>query len=149
MSDRHPHELLGDFKVVVPIVVQWGDADMLAHINNIVFFRWYETARIEYFQRIGLWESEKPLRVGPILASISCNFRQQVSFPDTVRVGCRVTRIGRSSMTLEYKVYSEAQEQLVADGESVVVCFDYAKNESHPVPDPIRTAIETLEGTTF
>lgn len=149
MSGSHSHLLLADFRVVVPISVQWGDADMLGHVNNTVYFRWFETSRIEYFQRVSLWEQDKVERIGPILASARCDFLKQVSFPDTVRVGARVTRIGKSSMSIEHKVYSETQEAIVAQGESIIVCFDYAKNVSHPVPAPIRAYIEKLEERDF
>lgn len=143
------HALLADFKVVVPVVVQWGDSDMLGHVNNTVYFRWYETSRIAYFQEIGLWSEDKAERIGPILASVNCNFQKQVTFPDTIRIGGRVTRIGKSSMTVEHKIYSEAQEAIVAQGESIIVVFDYAKNVSHAVPPPVREAIERIEGRTF
>ncbi|MFO0947974.1 MAG: thioesterase family protein [Planctomycetota bacterium] len=149
MSGSHSHQLLEDFHVVVPVSVQWGDADMLGHVNNTVYFRWFETGRIEYFQRVSLWEQSKVERIGPILASAKCDFLKQVSFPDTVRIGTRVTRIGKSSMSLEHKIYSETQEAIVAQGESIIVCFDYAKNVTHPVPARIREYIEKLEGTTF
>jgi acyl-CoA thioester hydrolase len=143
------HVLLADFKIVVPVVVQWGDCDMLGHVNNTVYFRWYETSRIAYFQEIGLWSEDKAERIGPILAAVNCNFLKQVTFPDTIRIGGRVTRIGKSSMTVEHKIYSESQEAIVAQGESIIVVFDYAKNVPHPVPMPVREAISKIEGRTF
>lgn len=145
----HSHALLADFKIVVPVVVQWGDADMLGHVNNTVYFRWFETSRIQYFREIGLWAKTQVERIGPILASIKCDFLKQVTYPDTVRVGGRVTRIGNSSMTIEHKIYSEAQEAIVAQGESIIVAFDYAKNCTHPVPPPVREAVQRVEGKSF
>ena len=85
-------------------------------------------------------------RVGPILVSIHCDYRQQVSHPDTVQVTASITGIGRTSMVMEHQIYSEQQQMLVSEGSSTLVLFDYAKNEPVPVPVELRQAIESLEG---
>ena len=90
---------LADFPVVVAWPVQWGDQDAMGHVNNVVFFRWCESARIEYFGRVGMPGKRAAGQGEFILASIRCDFRRQVNFPDVVRVGARIARIGRSSMT--------------------------------------------------
>ena len=141
--------LLADFPVIITLPVQWGDQDAFGHVNNVVFFRWCESARIEYGSRIGLTDLLATQRIGPILANISCNYRRQLKYPDTVQVGARITRIGRSSMTMEHAIYSEAQQALVADSTSTIVTFDYAANKSISVPESIRTAIEKIEGRTL
>lgn len=144
---------LAAYPVVVPWPVQWGDQDAYGHVNNTVYFRWVETARIAYMERLFAADDSPPsekaagLRdIEPILAAISCNYRRQVTWPDTVRIGMRVTRIGRSSLRMEHKLWSDAQQAVVADGEGTVVTFDYAKNQSYPVPDHMRAAIVRLEG---
>ncbi|MBI3468006.1 MAG: acyl-CoA thioesterase [Planctomycetes bacterium] len=133
----------------ITLPVQWGDQDAFGHVNNTVFFRWFESARVEYLGRCGLWGKRDADGVGPILANISCNYRQQLTFPDTVEVSARVTRIGRSSITMEHEVRSQKRQLLIADGSSVIVTFDYRVQQSVPVPDDIRRAIETQEGRTF
>ena len=92
--------LLEGYPVVISVTVQWGDQDAFGHVNNTVYFRWFESARIAYFLRIGLRTLQADERVGPILASSSCEYRKSITFPDTVRVGVRVTRIGRTSIGL-------------------------------------------------
>jgi acyl-CoA thioester hydrolase len=139
-------DLLADYSVVVTMPVQWGDQDAYAHVNNTVYFRWYESARLAYCMRLGLVSSAYTGGIGPILAAISCNYRRPLNFPDTVRIGARVTRIGRSSLTMEHAVASEAQGQLAADGSSVLVVYDYGQKQSCPVPPELRQAIEGLEG---
>lgn len=142
------HTIAG-FPVVVAVPVWWGDQDALGHVNNTVFLRWFESARIAYCDRVGLEGPSENTQIGPILASITCNFRRQVAFPDSVLVGARVTRIGRSSLEIEHIVVSESQSATAAEGSSVVVAFDYSANRSHPVPAPVRQAIEALEGKSF
>src|SRR4051794_37686910 len=99
--------LLSAFPVVITLPVQWGDMDSFKHVNNTVFFRWFESARIAYWGRIGVDAMMRDTRVGPILASVSCDYRRQVTYPDTVHVGAKVVRVGRSSVGMEYAVASE------------------------------------------
>jgi acyl-CoA thioester hydrolase len=140
---------LADFPIVVSWPVQWGDQDAFGHVNNTVYFRWVETARIKYLERIEPLNAAADPSLEPILAAISCNYRHQVKYPDTVQIAIRVTRIGRSSVTMEHKLWSDAQQAVVADGHSTVVTFDYAANRSFPVPADMRAAIVRLEGRTF
>ena len=81
---------------------------MFGHVNNTVFFRWFESARIAYLDRIGLSRLMAGEQIGPILASITCNYRRQLTFPDTVEIGSRITRIGRTSMTMIHALHSRA-----------------------------------------
>jgi acyl-CoA thioester hydrolase len=142
-------DLLADFHVILTVDVQWGDQDAMQHVNNVVYFRWCESARINYFGKIGLNDRRTPEHVGPILASIKCDFRRQLTFPDTVRIGARVTRIGRTSLTLTHHIESQSQQAIVAEAESTLVVFDYDAGRPHPVPDELRAAIEKIEGRTF
>ncbi len=138
--------VLAGFSVAIAIPVQWGDQDAFAHVNNVVFFRWFESARIAYFRRIGLMKHLDGGRVGPILAAATCDYRRSIVFPDTVRVGIRATRIGRTSIGLEHRILSEGLKAVAADGTSTTVVYDYAAGRPHPVPDSVRTAIAELEG---
>ena len=143
-----PEELAG-FSVVVNWPVQWGDQDAFGHVNNTVYFRWFETCRIVYLDRSGLDAWYRREQVGPILAAITCQYRRPVEYPDTVMIGARVTRLGRSSFDMEHKLYSEAQKSIVAEGTSTIVVYNYKTARSHPIPDDVRQTIEKLEGRAF
>lgn len=140
---------LAEFPVVVVQPVQWGEQDALGHVNHVTYFRWYESARIAYFIKIGLMEMHSHERIGPILASVANDYRRQISYPDTVHIGVRIQRIGRSSLGLEHKIFSQKHHALAAEGSSTIVVFDYQSNRAHAVPARIRHAIESLEGRTF
>lgn len=88
-SDPLPVAVLEGFPVVIEVPVQWGDQDTFGHVNNVVYLRWLESSRIAYMRRVGLFESLEAERIGPILASIKCDYRRQVTFPDTVAVGVK------------------------------------------------------------
>jgi acyl-CoA thioester hydrolase len=143
----HPEFNPEHFRVLLDWPVQWGDQDLFGHVNNTVYFRWFETARVDYLSRIGLARLHGNEAHGPILAHIACNYRRQLQFPDTVRIGTRVSRIGRTSMTIEHALWSREQEMaLAADGNSTIVVFDYNVQKPIQVPDQLRKLIEELEG---
>lgn len=134
---------LGRWPLSVEIPVAWGDMDSFQHVNNTVYLRWLETARIAYFERLGLLGRSDG--VGPILASITVDYRSPVTYPDKVRVEVSVTRIGASSFDMAYRVGSDAQRAEVATGKSVLVMYDYRTARSAPVDQAMRQAIAALE----
>jgi acyl-CoA thioester hydrolase len=147
--DSEMENLREGYAVWVTLPVQWGDQDAFGHVNNTVYFRWFESARIAYGTRIELSESGDRRKIAPILAAINCNYRRQLKYPDTVHVGARIIRIGRSSLTMEHRLISETWRAVVADGDSTLVAFDYSTQKSVPVPEAVRARIEQLEGKKF
>lgn len=143
-----PPPELADHPLRIAIPVQWGDQDSFGHVNNVVHFRWMESARIAYFASLELATSAHQ-GIGPILASIKCDFRRQLTYPDTIHVSASITKIGRTSMTMAHRVYSDAQRALVSEGDSVIVMFDYTAQKPTPVPNSVRAMIEAKEGRRF
>ncbi|MGA2114087.1 MAG: thioesterase family protein [Bryobacteraceae bacterium] len=139
------HESLTGYPVIVTIPLLWGDQDAFGHVNNIVYLRWCETARVEYLLRVGLWPPLPPAGVGPILASITCDFKRALTFPDSVYIGARVTRVGNRSLQMQHRVVSKALDMVAAEVESAVVVLDYSLGKAVPVPEECRKAIEDLE----
>jgi acyl-CoA thioester hydrolase len=143
------HEALAGYPVVTTISVLWGDMDSFAHVNNLAYLKWCETGRVEYLTRISAWVAQLEGAVGPILAALSCNYRRPLTYPDEVYIGSRVTRIGNSSVRMEHVVVSREAGQVAAEVDSTIVLLDYATGKPVRVPDPIRRAIEELEGRSF
>ena len=146
MRLEHPHELLRDYPVVISLAVEWGDQDVFAHVNNTVYLKWCETARVVYLEQVEMWEMIKAEGVGPILAALSCNYLHPVTFPDTVQVGARVSKIGNSSFRMEHAVVSLQQNEVVADSSTVLVFLEYKESRPRRVPDSLRKAMAQLEG---
>ena len=149
MSTSEKPDALAEYPVVTTVPVQWGDQDAFGHVNNVVYFRWFESNRMEYATQCGLADAPLESELAPILARITCNYRLQVRHPDFLYIGGRMTRIGTSSMTVQHVIYSQQQQKLVADGESIMVLFDYQTQQSCPVPAALRSAVEALEGCSF
>ncbi|MCC6645906.1 MAG: acyl-CoA thioesterase [Polyangiaceae bacterium] len=116
--------------------------DALGHVNNTVYFRYFESGRIVYFERAGAGFRE----TGPILATASCEFLLPLTYPDTVRVEVGVTRLGTTSFTMVYRVVSLGRGALAARGASVCVWYDYRAGAKAALPSDVRARIEALEG---
>jgi acyl-CoA thioester hydrolase len=138
-------DLLAGYPVVIRIPIQWGEMDAYGHVSNVVFFRYFESARVLYLERCGLLESYERDKVGAILHSTSCRFRRPLYYPDTAVVGTRVIELGEDRLTMSHELVSEAQDALAAEGTAVVVSYDYTRREPVRIPDDVRAAIEKLE----
>jgi acyl-CoA thioester hydrolase len=147
-NQSQPAELAGH-PVVTTWPVQWGDQDAFGHVNNVVYFRWMESARIEYFGRAGVQSAAAQQGTGPILASIKCDFRRQLIYPDTVLISASIASFGRTSMKMVHRVYSTAQQAVAAEGDSTIVMFDYTGQRPVVVSEEIRGRIEAVEGRKF
>lgn len=138
--------LLGDEpRVHFDVVVAWGEMDALGHVNNVAYFRYIESARVDYLRRLGVWQREgRP--EGFILQSASIRFRRPVFFPDTLRVSSRAEHVGEDRFTLAHTLRSVARGEVVALGQSVIVAYDYARAAKTPLPADLREAIRALDG---
>ena len=136
---------LDDFNFQVDIPIAWGDMDAFNHVNNTKFFRYFETARIKYFEKAGFIETMEKDSIGPILASISAKFIKPLFYPDTTTVGTRVTSIEPTQFVMEYILESKSQG-ISAIGESKIVVYDYKSSERTTLPDIVRTKIREIDG---
>ena len=131
------------FRVVIDWPIAWGDMDAFAHVNNTVYFRLFESARMAYLARIDF--SGTAGTAGPILAETRCRFRRPITYPETVRVGARVSEVGEDRFLMQYRIET-SEGALAAEGEGLVVAFDYTTNDKIPVPVAVRAAIRALDG---
>ena len=138
-------ELLAKFPVVIEIPVAWGEMDALGHVNNIVYFRYFESGRIAYMAKLGFLASVEQNEIGPILGSIQCKFKYPVTFPDTLSVGIRTIRIEEDRFVVEHCVVSHAAQRVAAEGEGVIVAYDYRAKKKVHLPAEIKHRIEKLE----
>ena len=140
-------EKMKGFGVTEQFMMHWGDMDALGHANNAAYFKWFETARIAYFRKVGL-QATTPTSVGPILATTTCNFLRPAVYPCDLLAGARVNKVGNTSFTMEYQLSPATEvDNPFATGSGVIVVINYKTSEKVRVPDEIRAAIATLEAT--
>ncbi len=133
--------MIDKFKHSYQIKVQWGDMDALHHVNNTVYFKYVETARIEMF---GDWLFEmRETKLGPILAFTDCQFLKAIVYPDTITVWTRIKEIKNTSISMEHEIISE-NLGICAKINAVLVNFDFENNCKKNFTDSIRKRLEAF-----
>ena len=138
-------DVLASCPVVIEIPVAWGEMDSLRHVNNVVYFRYFESSRMAYFQKLGLWDYLNQTGIGPILASIQCKFKIPLTFPDTVSVGTRIPTIEGDRFVMEHYVMSHKAQAIAAEAEGMIVSYNYRENKKTPLPEEVKQRIQALE----
>lgn len=139
--------LLEGYPVVIEIPVAWGEMDSFQHVNNIVYFRYFESARILYSEKLGLHKLKDETGIGPILGSISCKYKLPLTYPDTVSVGAKITGVEEDRISMKYVVVSRRHNRIAAEGDSVVVMYNYHEGKKTAIPEEIKKRIAELEKT--
>jgi len=122
---------------VTRIPVRWGDMDALGHVNNTVYFRFAEQARIDWLMALGIRDIVA-VDAGPVIVNASCTFLKPITFPATVEVKTLIGRPGRSSLPTFYEMRVVGEETLYAEGAAKVVWWNPKTGKSLPLPDFLR-----------
>ena len=137
---------LEGFPIIVSIDVAWGDMDSFAHVNNVVYFRYFEHARVEYVTRVGWFDLMKATGLGPIVASTQARYRKPLTYPDRIEVGARIITMEADRVTFEHRLVSPRWPgEIAAEGQAVVVSFDYRQGKKAPLLEELRQRIDRLE----
>ena len=121
------------------IPVRWGDMDAMGHVNNTVYFRYMEQARIGWFESL-LPRGDAWSKIGIVIVNASCNFRKPINYPGTVEVKVFSGEPGGSSVPTFYEM--RVNGELYADGAAKVVFVDAGKQKPLRIPDDIRKRLQ-------
>ena len=120
------------------IPIRWGDMDAMGHVNNTVYFRYMEQARISWFDTL-VPEEEAWKSTGIVIANASCNFKKAINYPGTVEVKMFAGAPGGSSLPTFYELL--VKNQIHADGAATVVFIDMQKQKAMRIPENLRNLI--------
>ncbi|WP_159650889.1 acyl-CoA thioesterase [Vibrio atypicus] len=140
-------DLLKGFPVVTEVQVAWGEMDALQHVNNAVYFRYFESARLEYFKRIKLLVNIAQSQVGPVLGETSCRYKLPITYPDTLVIGSKIIDLQEDRFTMEYQIVSKKLGKVSTIGKATCVMFDFKNNTKTNLPDEVKQAILDVETT--
>lgn len=138
--------------VHVAVQVRWRDLDALGHVNNAVYLTYFELARLAYIRALLGADAALdrrtmlPVEFQFILAEVNCQFRLPITLHDRPVAAIWVSQVGRKSFVFQYRITDQEGGRLFAEGCSTQVWFDYAANESRPVPTAIVARMEALQG---
>lgn len=148
MSGAREQTAVGDggegFRHEHSLATRWGDQDAFGHVNNVAFLRYFEDARIAYFQAL-CSQTLDPAVEAPVLVDLQCSFRQQLQHPETTRIQSRTAALGRTSLTLEQAMVAASSGTLAATARTVMVWFDFRDSVPAPVPDWLRDDLRRYE----
>jgi len=134
-----------DFNVTAEFKTHWGDEDSARHVNNLVYLRWAETARVIYFEAMGMDASFAGDVAGPILAWQDCKYIFPMTHPDTAFVGVRCVEVLDDRFFLETAIFSKAHDRIAAITKQSIVPYNYAKLAKVPLPAQWREGIRLVE----
>jgi acyl-CoA thioester hydrolase len=137
--------LLRGYPVIIEFPVAWGEMDSMNHVNNIVYFRYFESARIAYFEKADMFSYMTETGIGPILATISCKFKIPLSYPDTVLIGAKVISVEEDRFVMNHVVISKKHQKVAAEGDGVIVIFNYREGRKVTVPEVVRQRIIDIQ----
>lgn len=127
-----------------PIQIRFNDLDAYQHVNNNVYFSFYDLGKEDYFAEV-LRPDFRLQPVVPLVASIHADFIEPILYEDDIIVETRVSRLGNKSFTLQQRALNRKNDHVVCQAETVMVCYDLAAGHSVEIPDDYRQAIEAYE----
>ncbi len=133
------------FPVKVNIPVQWGDMDAFGHVNNAIYFKYFETARLAYFNEVGVMKDMQAHQLGPILAETNAQFKRALVFPDQVVVGANVLENHEYGFLMQYGVFSEQQQTVTTLGTGRIVMVDYNSGKKVKPSAQLINLIEQIQ----
>ncbi|MFK7799737.1 MAG: acyl-CoA thioesterase [Aureispira sp.] len=136
-----------EYKTSFEQVVNWGDMDAFGHVNNTIYLRYFESARVRYFDEVPELAGFQGTAI-PVIANLSCSFKRPVVYPDTLTVKVGVESMGKASMKMTCEMVSP-KVGVAAIAECTIVTIDPKKGHSVRIPAFWREAIERLEGQRF
>ena len=132
-KDNHP--------IHTDITVAWADMDALQHVNNVVYLRYFEIARIDFLNKLNLFDTIKPGGIGPVISENAVRYKRPVTFPDTLTVGVTISDIKTDRFVMNYSILSHAQNAITTTGTSKVVMFDFKTGAKAPITEPLLSAL--------
>ena len=128
--------------------IDWSEIDAFGHVNNLSILKYVQAARVNYLEIIGLMQMQATIKIGPILASTTCQFRKPLFYPGQVTLYTSVDNVKNSSFYVQHQIMNDKKE-LVAEAQDIIVFYDFNLNAKLSIPNEIREKIAELEETDF
>lgn len=143
MSNKTAPPCRSDFMHFTSISTRWSDNDAYRHVNNVVYYGFFDTAVNQHLMAAGALDVERSPCVG-LVVETQCRYHAPISFPDRVTVGLRLARLGHSSLRYELAVFRNDEDRAAAEGHFVHVYVNRDNNRPVAVPPAVRAAVEPL-----
>ncbi|MFN7702659.1 MAG: acyl-CoA thioesterase [Deltaproteobacteria bacterium] len=142
-APRVSRTLRGDHRRLVSLETRWMDNDVYGHVNNVVYYSFFDTAINRYLIEYGGLDLHRGEVIGLCVAS-GCTYHEPVAYPDPLEAGLRVAHLGTSSVRYEVGIFLRGAERSVADGHFTHVFVAREGRRPVPIPEPMRSALARL-----
>ena len=132
-----------DYKVFYPLTTRWSDNDIYGHVNNVVFYSYFDTVANRYLIEEGGLDISDATIVGYVVNS-GCQYLSPITYPEPIEAGLRVDKLGNSSVQYGIAIFRPGEDAHAAHGHFVHVFVERAANKSVPIPDNLRSALELI-----
>jgi len=136
-------ETRADYEHFLEIPTRWRDNDVYQHVNNVVYYSFFDTVINDYLMKEGALDYENGVTIGLAVES-HCEFHKPIKFPQNVHAGLRISSLGTSSVRYEVGIFVENEAHCVAHGHFVHVFVKRPENKPTPIPSELRTCMERL-----
>lgn len=144
ISESDRSNLMTNYPIKTKLNIDWTDIDLFGHVNNVAILKYVQSARVNYLEHIGLMQLQSETKMGPILASVSCQFRKSLYYPGQVTIYSKVDSINNTSFRMQHLIY-DRDNNISAEAEDILVFFDFHNNTKLSITNEIREKIEALE----
>ncbi|MFZ6692537.1 acyl-CoA thioesterase [Undibacterium sp. SXout20W] len=134
----------GQFKHFLPITTRWMDNDAYGHVNNVVYYSWFDTVVNEFLISHGALDIENSPVIGLVIET-QCNYFASVAFPGTIEAGLAVSKLGNSSVRYELGIFKGDELQASAQGHFVHVYVDREHRRPATIPDAMRQLLISIQ----
>jgi acyl-CoA thioester hydrolase len=136
------------YPVKLQLRLDWSEMDLFGHINNVSYFKYVQASRVNYWEQMGLTRLQAQMKIGPMLASTSCQFKKPLFYPGDITVEASVVFMKTSSFGIRHRILDNSGE-VAATADDIIVMFDFATHKTIEIPEELRKKAEELEGKVF
>lgn len=141
--EKREIETRGNYSIYSDITTRWMDNDVYGHVNNVVYYSYFDTAANQYLVEVGGLDIKK----SPVIAYVvnsGCNYNSAITYPDKLEAGLRVDQLGSSSVQYGLAIFRQGEDVAAAQGYFVHVFVDRKSNRPVPIPEKICAALKKI-----
>jgi acyl-CoA thioester hydrolase len=138
--------LIASYPYITPLTTRWMDNDIYGHINNVAYYSFFDTAANRYLIEHGL-DIANGTTIGLVVES-KCQYHAALAYPQGLRAGVRVDKLGQRAVTYGIAIFDETDDRAAAHGHFVHVFVDRVTRQPTPIPEPLRSALASIQSST-
>ncbi|MHA2181359.1 MAG: acyl-CoA thioesterase [Promethearchaeota archaeon] len=138
-------KILKSFPVVLEMPIRWGDMDARGHVNNTIYYRYFESSRIALFELLNVYKDPTTALIAPILSYQNCYYKAPLTYPDTIHIGAKIQGIEESKIIIHHSIMSKKLNRIAAEGEAHIVWYNYEEKKKSIIPKDLKQELLKLK----